>query len=345
MQKILVIENDGIMRENIAELLSLSGYNAQTAPDGKSGIEKARLWLPDLIVCDIVMPPPDGYGVLFALSKSPETNTIPFIFLTGKAQQNDRRKGMELGADDYLTKPFEDSQLLTAIETRLKKQQALKQKLRQNSDNRQQADSHHDWLAKLSQNAREKRYQARQTLFSKDETPVFLFFLKQGKLKTYYLNPDGKEFITNIYEKDSFVGYKPILEKRNYNQFAETLCESQILQIPREDFLELIQADSETAHGFAKLISENLSEKEEDLLHLAYSSARKRAIRKLLELSGRQNKTIAITRSDLARSVGTTTETLVRIVSELSSEEILELSNSEIQIKNYEKLRALEKIV
>jgi len=121
MKKILVIEDNNEVRENIAEILELSTYRVVTAEDGKKGVELALREVPDLIVCDIMMPVLDGYGVLHLLSKHVETYGIPFIFLTAKSERTDLRKGMEMGADDYLTKPFDGIELLNAIEIRLKK--------------------------------------------------------------------------------------------------------------------------------------------------------------------------------------------------------------------------------
>ena len=121
MKKILLIEYNKDIRENTAEILTLANYNVLTAANGKKGVEIALKEMPDIIVCDIMMPVLDGYGVLHLLSKNTETANIPFIFLTAKADQIDFRKGMEMGADDYITKPFDDVQLLNAIEVRLKK--------------------------------------------------------------------------------------------------------------------------------------------------------------------------------------------------------------------------------
>lgn len=120
--KILVIEDEGDVRENIEEVLELSEYQVITAANGKLGLKSAQSHLPDLIICDILMPELDGYGVVKALREQPETENIPVIFLTAKVEHSDRRKGMELGADDYLTKPFLPKELLNAIEVRLKRQ-------------------------------------------------------------------------------------------------------------------------------------------------------------------------------------------------------------------------------
>ena len=118
MQKILVIEDNLDVRENIVEILELSNYEVSEAPNGKEGVKAAKKEQPDLILCDIMMPEMDGYEVLYMLGKDPGTSTIPFIFLTAKAEKSDFRQGMSLGADDYLTKPFDDMELLKAIEGR-----------------------------------------------------------------------------------------------------------------------------------------------------------------------------------------------------------------------------------
>src|SRR5580698_5781918 len=121
MRRLLVIDDHDDIRENIAEILTLAGYEVFTAPNGKRGVEIALKEKPELIICDIMMPELDGYGVLHLLRKNEATLETPFIFLTAKTERADFRKGMEMGADDYITKPFDDIELLKAIEIRLKK--------------------------------------------------------------------------------------------------------------------------------------------------------------------------------------------------------------------------------
>ena len=121
LMKVLVIDDQSFIRRVIVVLLRDMGFiNIEEAEDGASGLEAYTKHEPDLIICDILMPKLDGYGVLQIISKSPKLEHIPFIFLTAKTHYEDQRKGMELGADDYLSKPFEESELLRAIESRLK---------------------------------------------------------------------------------------------------------------------------------------------------------------------------------------------------------------------------------
>lgn len=127
MYTILVIEDDTIVRQNILELLTYEDFNAIAAENGQIGVKLAQEEIPDLIICDVMMPKLDGYGVLNILRQQPTTATIPLIFLTAKSDKTDLRQGMELGADDYLTKPFTRAELLAAISSRLEKQVAINQ--------------------------------------------------------------------------------------------------------------------------------------------------------------------------------------------------------------------------
>lgn len=125
MKKVMVIEDEQSVLSNILEILESGGYQASGASNGADGVEKVREELPDLILCDIMMPEMDGYHVLKALHETPETRMIPFIFLTAKADKPDLRHGMNLGADDYITKPFRRNELLDAVAVRLQRQAIL----------------------------------------------------------------------------------------------------------------------------------------------------------------------------------------------------------------------------
>jgi DNA-binding NarL/FixJ family response regulator len=121
MKKILIIEDEPEMRRNIATVLRFEKYEALVAENGRAGLELARKAKPDLILCDVMMPQLDGYGVLQALREDAELSLIPFIFLTAKGEKDDLRSGMNLGADDYLTKPVAKADLLRAIEARFRR--------------------------------------------------------------------------------------------------------------------------------------------------------------------------------------------------------------------------------
>ncbi|MBN1428909.1 MAG: hybrid sensor histidine kinase/response regulator [Anaerolineae bacterium] len=135
MTTVLVIEDETSILENIVEILQFHRFNVLGAGDGRTGVELARQHFPDLIICDIMMPILDGYGVLLQLSTDPLTAAIPFIFLTAKIGRSDMRRGMELGADDYITKPFSAQELLAAVNARLDKQETLHNKHHQQMEN------------------------------------------------------------------------------------------------------------------------------------------------------------------------------------------------------------------
>jgi DNA-binding response OmpR family regulator len=119
MSLILVIEDETQILLNLKEILELADFSVITAPNGKIGLQLATTKNPDLIICDVMMPGLDGHEVLTALRKDPKSANIPFIFLTAKADRNDVRQGMTLGADDYISKPFEPFEILEAVQSRL----------------------------------------------------------------------------------------------------------------------------------------------------------------------------------------------------------------------------------
>lgn len=125
MTRILIIEDEKHTRDNLATILEMEGYQPITASDGEAGVAAAVRELPDLILCDVTMPKLDGFGVLTALRQDERTAAVPFIFLTAKNDRPDVRAGMNLGADDYLTKPASAEEVLAAIETRLIRHQTL----------------------------------------------------------------------------------------------------------------------------------------------------------------------------------------------------------------------------
>ncbi len=125
MKRILVIEDEAQMRRNLVTILRLERFEPLAAENGKHGVDLARREQPDLILCDVMMPELDGYGVLKELHNDPATMHIPFIFLTARGERTDLRSGMNLGADDYLIKPIDKADLLRAIQTRLARAEQL----------------------------------------------------------------------------------------------------------------------------------------------------------------------------------------------------------------------------
>ncbi|MCS6917861.1 MAG: response regulator [Chitinophagales bacterium] len=350
MKTILIIEDNQEVRENTAEILELAHYRVLTAENGKQGVDLALREQPDLIVCDIMMPALDGYGVLHMLSRNPKTATIPFIFLTAKTDKADMRKGMELGADDYLTKPFSEHELLQAIETRLRKaemavrpiaggKQGIQEFLNQASALRG------DQLIHSDREVRE--YKKRQTIFEAGQRPHYLYYLNKGTVKLYRQNEDGKEYITHLLTPGEFFGVVALLEDKPYDESAETLEEAEVMLIPRQEFQQLIYADASISRTFIHLLASKLADKEEELLRLAYNSVRKRVADALLLIYDRSRASdtdrpaLSISRDDLAHIAGTATESLIRTLSDFKSEKLIEVKDNKIHILNENKLRRM----
>ena len=350
MKKILLIEDNREIRENTAEILSLANYVVAEAENGKEGVEKAKTEMPDLIICDIMMPVLDGYGVLHMLSKNPETATIPFIFLTAKSEKEDFRKGMKMGADDYLIKPFDDLELLDAIELRLKKSEILRADFHKNAEGLhnfiQEAKGLENLNKLVSGDQKKAHYKKKQYLFSEGNYPNALYFLSKGRIKTYKSNEDGRELITNLYKDGDFIGYVDLLEEQPYRESAVVMEDSELVMIPKEDFFALLHNNRDVANKFIKILSDNLAEKEERLLKLAYNSVRKRVAEALLLLDRQYRNegdkaSLSISREDLANIVGASTEGVIRTLADLRDEKLIEISGGKINILNPDKLRRL----
>ncbi|MES2679483.1 MAG: response regulator [Bacteroidota bacterium] len=351
MKTILVIEDNEDVRENTAEILEYANYKVFQAENGKVGIELAQAIKPDLIICDIMMPVLDGYGVIHLLNKNPETAAIPFIFLTAKSERTDMRRGMEMGADDYISKPFDDIELLNAVEIRLKKNEVLKAEYSQNVQGLNKFFSEvqrFDDLKKLSADRRTKLYKKKETIFGEENVPVFLYFLVKGKVKTYRSHEYGKELITTLYKEGDFFGYNALLEEKPYAETAEALEDAEVCLIPKEDFYALVHNNVNVMRTFIKMLSGNIAEKEKQLLNLAYSSVRKRVAEALLHLQERYSRpadqtfSMAISREDLANMVGTATESLIRTLSEFKEDKLIEIKGSSITIVDELKLKRMK---
>jgi DNA-binding response OmpR family regulator len=348
MKKILIIEDNLEVRENTAEIIELASYKVITAENGKTGVEMALKEHPDLIVCDIMMPVLDGYGVYHLLSKHKETAVIPFIFLTAKSEKADFRKGMEMGADDYIMKPFDGIELLRAIEIRLKKNELLKEEYAG-------ADALNNFLKDVEQTGKialtsDERetcsYSKKSGVYKEGQRPRAVYYVVSGKIKISKANDDGKEFITNIHHNGEYFGYTAILEEGNYKDEAEALEETKLMLIPREDFLQLISNDIKIARAFIKIITQNIVEKEEDLLNLAYSSLRKKVAYGLIQLLDKYRikeelPVLNLSRENMAQAIGIATESLIRTLGDFKDEKLVDIQAGKLVITDEKKLRLL----
>lgn len=344
MKKILLIEDNQNIRENTAEILELASYTVFTAENGKGGVETALREKPDLIICDIMMPVLDGYGVLHMVQKNPSIQNTPFIFLTAKAERSEMRKGMELGADDYLTKPFDGTELLNAVESRIKKVELLKKELVPGLSGLNE-------LVNLSQGknildtfaaGRDiNKYKKKQIIYSEGNRPARLFYLQKGKVKTYKINDDGKELTVGLYFEGDFLGHVALLEGTNYKETAEALEDTELAFIPKEDFEELMYANREISQKFVTLLARNITEMEAQLLRVAYNSLRKKVADVLISLHKKYESAINLSRDNLAKIAGIATESLIRTLGDFKSEKLIDIQDGAIIILNEKKLENL----
>jgi CRP/FNR family transcriptional regulator, cyclic AMP receptor protein len=350
MKKILLIEDNDDIRENTAEILELANYKVTTAANGKKGVELALKNQPDLIICDIMMPELDGYGVLHAIHKNEAIKNTPFIFLTAKTERNDLRKGMDLGADDYITKPFSGTELLNAIDGRLKKIDLLKKAFSPDLnglENLIETSSGKQTLKSLTDAANTNTYKKKQIIYSENNHPIRLYYILKGKVKTFKSNDIGKDLITELYNAGDFLGHIALLKGSTYNDTAEALEDAELAVIPKEEFEALINSNSEVAKKFIQLLAKNVSEKENQLLGMAYNSLRKKVAEAILLLQKKYHEdkskpfVIDISREGLATIAGTATESLIRTLSDFRSEKLIDLKDGHITILNQNKLEHL----
>jgi DNA-binding response OmpR family regulator len=342
MKKVLIIEDNDDIREGTAEILDLAGYTTYTAKNGKIGVDIAVKNLPDIILCDIMMPELDGYGVLYLLHKNPKTANIPFIFITAKTERADMRKGMEMGADDYLTKPFDDVELFNAIESRLKKKTfSIDFNIADNKDAG-------ILLEELRSKGKARSVDAKQVIYIEGDEPAFLYYIVKGEVKTYKRFKDGRELSAGLYKSGDFFGYESLCSALLYNENASTLSKAELLLISKADFMEHLYKHPAISVAFISLLSDNIIEKQDQMLQLAYFSVRKRVAEALVNVASKfgdkeaDHCTLKISRDDLAALVGTASETVSRMLADFKVEKLIEKSGNAINILSIKKLKEIK---
>jgi CRP-like cAMP-binding protein len=291
-----------------------------------------------------MMPELDGYGVLYMLNKNPATAAIPFIFLTAKAERVDLRKGMEMGADDYLTKPFDDMELLSAIESRLKKKEIQQVFYSRSLDNLNLLLSKNKGLAELKRIIDERRtrqFKKNQVIYYEGDKGNGLYLVIKGRIKTLKMAEDGRELMTGIYTADEYLGIHSLLSNETYSETATALEDSLLCLIPKDQLDELLNLYPEVGREFIRLLANNIRDKEEQLLQLAYHSVRKRMAEAMLRLHKQYTdatESFKISREDLAAMAGMATETVSRTLSDFKDEGLIDKKGSVITVLDITRL-------
>ncbi|AVR44356.1 transcriptional regulator [Christiangramia fulva] len=344
MKKVLLIEDDVTVRENTAELLELSDYEVVTASNGKAGIDKARQYKPDIIICDIMMPEVDGYGVLENLSKDPETANIPFIFLSAKTEHKDIRKGMDLGADDYLTKPFEEEDLLSAIESRLAKMAILNSFKRKEAPKKTEGNLNNlQELRDVFSGYKLQEYKKGEMIYERGKQSNFFYLVRRGVVKAHRMDRQGKELITQLYKQDDFFGNPGSDPQSSYEDYATAMENTQLYAVSREEFQKILSNNPKVTLQLVEVLNNNLSELKQQLMDMAYGSVRKKAANTILLFAERIEKhplkSIRISRADLAGVAGMAPESLIRTLSEFKKEGLIEIEGRNIKLIDSEALK------
>ncbi|SDB29187.1 cAMP-binding domain of CRP or a regulatory subunit of cAMP-dependent protein kinases [Flavobacteriaceae bacterium MAR_2010_188] len=349
MKTILIIEDDTALRENTAELLELSGYSISTAPNGRIGIEVAKNQLPDLIVCDIMMPEVDGYGVLEAVSLEPTTSHIPFIFLSAKTEYQEIRKGMDLGADDYLSKPFEEQELLSAVESRLAKAEVLAQIISEAS-NKSKTESGIRNLNELKNlfddTGENKVFSPGEIIYREGDHSTIIYLILSGIVKSHKMDQSGKELITALHKPDEFLGFTSFLENIPYQETASCIEEVEIVGIQKSKLKKILGNNLDVSLEIMNILNNTVADIKNQLVQMAYSSVRKKTAKTILQFAGILNKksgdSIKISRSDLASVAGIATESLIRTLSEFKKKGLIEIDGRNISILKLNELEMVE---
>ena len=350
MQKVLIIEDDELLRENVAEMLELAHYQVYKAGSGKQGVELALQQKPDIVICDIQTPAMDGYSVLDAFSSTPQLDAVPFIFLADSADRAAIPKEMESGADNYITKPFQESELVSAISDRLGKAGALKRNVVPSIERLKElieTARQYKELEYLTQDKKVYLYKRKYVLYFEGAESSRLFYVKKGKVKIYRTNQEGRELITEICKEGDFFGYLSLIEETEHQETAETMEDSEIVVIPKNEFLSLLYQDRHVAKRLIKMLANSVSAREKLLSGMAYNSLRKRTADSLLFLDAKYKTeeegsgAIQISRHDIAGIVGASTESLIRTLSDFKKERLIDMAEGKILIVNKQRLQKM----
>lgn len=347
-KSILIIEDDSALRENTAELLELSDYQVRTAANGRIGIDSVYQETPDLIICDIMMPEVDGYGVLDAMNSNPDFAHIPFIFLSAKTEHNEVRKGMNLGADDYLTKPFTEKELLEAIESRLIKTETLLSAFQRDNTQEEGDIRNLNELKTFFEEFGEKLELKRgEYIYESGDRANNIYLVTKGVVKSFKIDSSGKELITELVSDDNFLGFTPLQNHAPYIESAMAVKDAEVFSITKSILRELLGKNQNISLELMNVITDSVYKVKEQLLQMAYSSVRRKTAQTLLQfaetVSGDEEQaTLRVSRSDLASVAGIATESLIRMLSNFKKEALIDIDGREITILNREALESIE---
>ncbi len=335
MASILLIEDNPEIRESMAEILTLSGYDIFKASNGKLGLSIARTEKPDLIICDVVMPELDGFGVLSLLAKDPSTQSIPFIFLTSKLEGQDLRKGMNLGADDYLTKPFELSELLQTIELRLQKATVRQAPQKAESlanpvgSNEKYQKQFEDW----SQQFEERIFSPEQVIMAAASHPVFLYRMTEGVVLLQQEATMDRHYIREILPPPTLLGFAAFCRQEAQSEQIVALNQVKAQLIPTQAMTQYLQKEPAIMQYFLQMLAAQILNQQKIQAAYAFASVRKKVALSLSRLHKVfADQEIEFSRERLASFASVSRGALMRVLAEFREDGLISTDNSKLQI-------------
>jgi CRP-like cAMP-binding protein len=360
MCTVLVIESNSGIRERIAEVLQSALYTVVCANSTAAALHVALNEKPEVILCSLnstnsTSPtnstassssahlahtlPVDAFAVLQAVRTNTQLISTSVMFFASTLDDNARRHAMNSGADDVLTFPCSDAELLEAVSARVRRARDMVSAA-------QREDVHEIDATTLRRIGRTRTYKKNDVIYTDNSAAHAIYYVVHGKVKTYRTHELGKDFITGLYADGQFVGYSAALSNTPHTDVARALDESEIIEVPRSEFLTVVLHSAVMSQRFLQVLADELNSKDESLVRLAYNSVRKRVADALVALEQHYHDSaesfrMAISRENLANLAGTATETTIRTLHDFKEEKLIEIHGSTIQILNLEKLRSM----
>lgn len=343
--RILVIEDNDEVRDNLADILTLAGYRATQAAAGKEGIELATSQPFDLILCDVMMPGLDGFGVLKILGEREDTRGIPFVFVTAKSEHADLRRGMNLGADDYVTKPFYKDELLRVIEVRLRRARVQRPGPPPVTtwSGFLSAGALADALGTLLDKRSRRAYRRGEAVFREGDSVRDVFVLKSGFAKHQNSTDFGKTLIVYVFRPGDLFGYPEAIAKTPYQHDAVALTDIEVDILPAADVRAAMASDPNVADLIIGHLAHGLLDADRRMMYQAYLSVRERCAQALLRADETFGSRGAwpMSREELAQWAGTAKETFIRNLTEFRNAGLVEAEGNVVRVVDGAELRQI----
>ncbi|MGY8909925.1 MAG: cyclic nucleotide-binding domain-containing protein, partial [Flavobacteriales bacterium] len=292
-------------------------------------------------------PELDGYGVIEALSKNNDTKYIPFIFLSAKTERTDVRKGMDLGADDYITKPFTEEELISAIESRLAKAAILRDERNNQKEsvpeNEDEIKTLNDLKNFFDDNGEVFNFKKDEVIYNEGYNSNLIYLVIKGVVKSYKLDEKGKELVTALYKEDDLFGYTSFTQNIPYQETTKAIKNLELVGISKSNLTNVLANNHTVTLELLELLNDNLTGVKDQLLQMAYSSVNKKTAITILKFAEKLNtkpeEPIKISRNDLASVAGIATETLIRTMSNFKKQGLIAIEGRNIRILDIQKLQ------